>query len=64
MKNIGPRQREKAKQLALENLRREIAKGTEQAERGEFVDGEAVFARILEKSQRRRRELGRKPTSS
>ena len=48
------KEREELKNLRLAELRREIAIGSEQADRGEFVDGEEVFAEI------RRRGSGRK----
>jgi len=49
------KEREQAKKSELARLRREIALGTEQAERGELIDGEAVFARLLKRSQTRKR---------
>ena len=48
------KEREDFKNLRLAELRKEIAIGSEQADRGEFVDGEAAFAEI------RRRSAGRK----
>jgi antitoxin ParD1/3/4 len=47
-------EREQLKQLRLNELRREIALGSEQADRGEFVDGNEVFRRIRAKSASRR----------
>ena len=44
------REREQLKQLRLDELRREIAIGSEQADRGEFVDGGKVFERLRAKS--------------
>ena len=48
------KEREDFKNLRLAELRKEIAIGSEQADRGEFVDGEEAFAEI------RRRSVGRK----
>ncbi len=48
------KEREDLKNLRLVELRKEIAIGSEQADRGEFVDGEEAFAEI------RRRSAGRK----
>lgn len=42
-------QREVTKQAALEEVRRKIAVGLEQADRGELFDGEEVFRELLEK---------------
>ena len=49
------KEREQAKKAALTRLRKEIAIGTQQAERGELFDGEAVFAQLLKRSQARKR---------
>jgi len=48
------KQADRAKQnkLLLAELRRQIAIGTRQADRGEFLDGEMVFKRLLEKSRK------------
>ena len=48
------KEREELKQLRLAELRKEIAIGSKQADRGEFVDGAETFAEI------RRRSAGRK----
>jgi antitoxin ParD1/3/4 len=48
------KEREELKNLRLAELRREIGIGTEQASRGEFVEGEKAFGEI------RRRSAGRK----
>ena len=40
------KEREELKQLRLAELRKEIAIGSQQADRGEFVDGEETFAEI------------------
>jgi len=47
-------EREQLKQLRLDELRREIAVGSAQADRGQFVDGKDAFRRIRAKSSRRR----------
>jgi antitoxin ParD1/3/4 len=47
-------EREQLKQLRIDGLRREIALGAAQADRGEFVDGQEVIKRIRTKSARRR----------
>jgi antitoxin ParD1/3/4 len=49
------KEREQAKKYELARLRREIALGTEQAERGELIDGEAGFARLRKRSRTRKR---------
>jgi antitoxin ParD1/3/4 len=48
------KEREELKQLRLAELRKEVAIGSKQADRGEFVDGAETFAEI------RRRSAGRK----
>jgi antitoxin ParD1/3/4 len=52
------KEREELKQLRLSELRKEIAIGSEQADRGEFVDGEETFAEIRRRSARRKRAKG------
>jgi antitoxin ParD1/3/4 len=49
------KEREDLKRLRLAKLRREIALGVEQADRGEFVDGPRTFARIREKGRTTKR---------
>ena len=49
-------EREMLKQIQIEELRREIQKGIEQADRGELVNGEEVFENIRAKSRTRRRK--------
>jgi antitoxin ParD1/3/4 len=49
------KEREDLKRLRLAGLRREIALGVEQADRGEFVDGPRTFARIREKGRTTKR---------
>jgi antitoxin ParD1/3/4 len=43
------------KQRQMEELRRRIAVGTQQAERGELVDGAEAFKRLRQRSDERRR---------
>lgn len=50
------KEREDLKQMQLASLRKEIAAGVEQADRGEFVDGSEVFARIRERSAQRKKQ--------
>ena len=52
------KEREDLKKLRLTELRKEIAIGGEQADRGEFVDGEKVFAEIRKRSAQRKRAKG------
>jgi antitoxin ParD1/3/4 len=52
------KEREDLKQLRLAELRRAIAVGAEQADRSEFVDGPEVFAKIRQRSARRKRSQG------
>jgi antitoxin ParD1/3/4 len=49
------KEREELKQLRIAELRREIAIGTAEADRGEFVDGEEVFAEIRKRSAEQKR---------
>jgi antitoxin ParD1/3/4 len=49
------KEREELKQLRIAALRNEIAIGTAEADRGEFVDGEEVFAEIRKRSAERKR---------
>ena len=49
------KEREELKQLRIAELRKEIAIGTAEADRGEFVDGEEVFAEIRKRSVERKR---------
>jgi antitoxin ParD1/3/4 len=48
------KEREELKGLRLSELRREIALGAGQADRGEFVDGARRFANIRRKSKQRK----------
>ena len=52
------KEREELKNLRLAELRKEIAIGSEQADRGEFVDGEQTFAEIRRRSAERKRAKG------
>jgi antitoxin ParD1/3/4 len=52
------KEREELKNLRLSELRKEIAIGSEQADRGEFVDGEETFADIRRRSAKRKRAKG------
>jgi antitoxin ParD1/3/4 len=49
------KEREELKQLRIAELRKEIAIGSGQANRGEFVDGEQAFAEIRGRSAKRKR---------
>ena len=50
------KEREDLRRARLEALRREIAVGVEQADRGEFVDGEKVFQELRQRSGERQRK--------
>jgi antitoxin ParD1/3/4 len=52
------KEREELKQLRLAELRKEIALGSRQADRGEFVDGGETFAEIRRRSAGRKRPKG------
>jgi antitoxin ParD1/3/4 len=52
------KEREELKNLRLAELRKEIAIGSEQADRGEFVDGEETFAEIRRRSAKRKHARG------
>ena len=49
------KEREDVKQIRLAELRREIAIGSAEADRGEFVDGAATFREIRKRSTARKR---------
>ncbi len=49
------KEREELKHLRLAELRREIAIGSDEADRGEFVDGQETFAEIRKRSALRKR---------
>ena len=52
------KEREELKNLRLAGLRNEIERGSEQADRGEFVDGAQAFARIRRRGNARKRSKG------
>jgi hypothetical protein len=52
------KERGELKKLRVAELRREIALGAVQADRGEFVDGPQTFAKIRRKSAQRKRARG------
>ena len=52
------KEREELKKLRLAELRRKIAIGSEQADRGEFVDGSQAFGKIRQRSVERKRVKG------
>jgi antitoxin ParD1/3/4 len=52
------KEREEMKQMRLAELRKEIAAGIEQADRGQFVDGPEAFAKIRQRSAQRKRSKG------
>jgi antitoxin ParD1/3/4 len=52
------KEREELKQLRLRELRKEIAIGSAEADRGEFVDGEKTFTEIRKRSAERKRAKG------
>ena len=49
-------EREQAREAALEELRAKLRRGMEQADRGELMDGDAVFEEIRQWSARRSAE--------
>lgn len=51
------KEREELKNLRISGLRQEIARGAEQADRGEFVDGPQAFAKVRGRSARTRRAV-------
>ena len=52
------KEREDLKHVRLAELRREIAIGSDQADRGEFVDGAETFAEIRRRSAGQKRGKG------
>lgn len=52
------KEHEEVKQLRLAALRKEVAAGSGQADRGEFVDGKEALSRIRQKSAQRKRSQG------
>ena len=51
-------ERELARETALKELRSKIRRAVEQADRGEFLDGDSVFEEIRQLSARRRAKKG------
>jgi antitoxin ParD1/3/4 len=49
------KEREELRKLRLDQLRKQIALGIEQADRGEFVDGPETFRKIRAKRQKTNR---------
>ncbi len=49
------KEREELKQLRIAELHKEIAIGTAEADRGEFVDGGEVFSEIRKRSAKQKR---------
>jgi hypothetical protein len=49
-----PKEREELKRLRLAQLRKAIALGAREADRGKFVDGARAFADIRRKSKQRK----------
>jgi antitoxin ParD1/3/4 len=49
-------EQEQARESAVQDLRAKIRRGIEQADRGEFLDGDAVFEEIRQMSAQRRAE--------
>lgn len=49
------KEREEVKQLRLAELRKEVASGGEQADRGQFVDGPEAFARIRQRGVQKKK---------
>ncbi len=52
------KEREDLKHARLAQLRKQIAIGSDQADRGEFVDGAETFAAIRRRSAQRKRARG------
>jgi len=50
------KEREDLKQLRLAEFRKDIADGSEQADRGEFVDGPGAFAEIRGRGAKHRKK--------
>jgi antitoxin ParD1/3/4 len=53
------KEREDLKQLRLSKLRKEIAVGVAEADRGEFVDGEDAFDELRKHSRTRRKRAAK-----
>jgi antitoxin ParD1/3/4 len=52
------KEREELKQLRISELRKEIGIGSEQADRGEFLDGQEAFNKIRSRSVQRGQAKG------
>ena len=52
------KEREELKALRIAEIRREIALGAKQADRGDLIDGGQVFTKIRRKSAHRKRTKG------
>jgi len=52
------KERDGLKKLRLAELRKEIAVGSGQADRGEFVDGPKAFTKVRRRSTQRKRAKG------
>ncbi len=50
------KEREDVKNLRLQEFRKDLAIGIEQADHGNFVDGEKAFQKIRKKSEDRKRQ--------
>jgi antitoxin ParD1/3/4 len=49
-------EKDRLREARLEEVRKQIAVGLDQARRGDLVDGEGVFERLEERARRRRKE--------
>lgn len=50
------KEQETLKQIRLQELRKEITVGIEQADQDQFIDGEEAFQKLKDKSAKRRRQ--------
>ncbi|MBI4248947.1 MAG: type II toxin-antitoxin system ParD family antitoxin [Elusimicrobia bacterium] len=50
------KEREDMKNLHMQEFRKDLAIGIEQADQGRFIDGEKVFRKIRKKSRERKRQ--------
>jgi antitoxin ParD1/3/4 len=48
--------RDRDREAAFKELKAKLKRGVEQAERGELIDGDKVFAEIRDRLERRRKE--------
>jgi hypothetical protein len=53
-----PRERERDREAAFQALKATLQRASEQADRGELIDGREVFAEIRRMSQERRKRRG------